>query len=467
MPNADEIRKIIQLQLRTEPAGRLPSLREWASRLGAGTRTVRDALEQLVAQGILKKRSHSGYWRTEEFPTEAPTTSRIVASRRGAALAAELRTSVHPWNIPLPSVKEWARRWGCHRQTASRILEQLRDSGLLIQRGRSFYPAPPRRGKPSSPGVVLCVGASGRRGELRMDSDREIDFWKELGVESSRLGLGLRRVPWSGGKLPVDSSVVGIVASSWHLQDTESFYRVLDRTRVPVCVWIQDPSSHKSPVGAHPRLRFHDQGYGTASGRLLAAHLFDQGHARLAFLSPWHGSVWSRARLDGIREEANRRGCQVDAFCLDGISEWDHLAPAWQDPAMWDGFPSSVVARAIEGSVEPVREHSIRMLAWNRIRRAMEPLLEAARANEATAWVGANDECALIALDWLAARGEKRSVAGFDDTTGAIRADLTSFRFDSGAMVRSMLAQIVSDRLSPGLSRHEGMVVARGTDRLG
>lgn len=458
----DEVERALTQALEGEPVGRLPSVRAWASRLGAGTRTVQEALDRLVRKGLLRKRGRSGHWRSGDFPSDAVRSARVDATRIKEELAAELRSGVHPWSVPFPSVKEQARRWGCHPQTASKILASLQADGLLELRGRSYHPVPPRRGRYGSPARLLCVGAAGLRGELRMDTDREIDFWKELGIESTRLGLELHRVPWGGGKLPVDPSVVGVVASTWHLPDPEALYKVLDRVRVPVCVWIQDPSSHRSPVRSHPRLRFHDQGYGAASGRLLAAHMFDRGHAHLAFVSPWHGSVWSRERLKGIRHEAFLRGCRVDVFTLDGISEWDRLAPAWEDPAMWGGFPAEVLAQAVEGQVDPVREQAIRTLAWNRIRRDMEPLLEGAFDSGATAWIGANDECALIAQEWLAARGERRVVAGFDDTSGALRADLTSFRFDSGAMVRSMLAQTLSQGRGPGLSRHEGVVVPRG-----
>jgi DNA-binding transcriptional regulator YhcF (GntR family)/DNA-binding LacI/PurR family transcriptional regulator len=461
----DQVELALEQALPGEPPGRLPSVRAWASRLGAGTRTVQEALDRLVQRGVLRKRGRSGHWRQDEFPRAGGRSARTDATRIEEALAAELRSGLHPWNVPFPSVKEQARRWGCHPQTASRIFASLQSAGLLERRGRSYHPVSPRRGLHRTKAAILCVGAAGLRGELRMDTDREIDFWKELGIESSRLGLELHRVPWAGGKLPVDPSVVGVVASTWHLPDPEALYKVLDRVRVPVCVWIQDPSSHRSPVRSHPRLRFHDQGYGAASGRLLATHMFDRGHVHLAFVSPWHGSVWSRERLKGIRQEAVLRGGEVSVFSLDGISEWDRMAPAWEDPAIWEGFPAVAVARAVEGPVDPVREQAIRTLGWNRIRRDMDPLLQGALATGATAWIGANDECALIAQEWLAARGERRAVAGFDDTSGALRADLTSFRFDSGAMVRSMLSQILSQGRGPGLSRHEGVVVARGSDR--
>lgn len=295
-----------------------------------------------------------------------------------------------------------------------------------------------------------------------MDSEREIEFWNELGVEASRLGLSLKRQPWEGGLIRPDESILGVVASTWHVLDPEALFGALDRLRVPTCVWIQDPSTHRSPVRAHPRLRFHDQGYGTVSGKLLAAHLLGRGHRNLAFLSPWHGSLWSRNRLRGLQDEMARRGGHVHAFCLDGVSEWDRLAPAWDDPGIRNAFPVRAVERIVEGEVEPVREAAIRALAWNRIRRDMEPLFESALASDATIWVGANDACALLALDWLGSRGVRRAMAGFDDTASALRGELTSFRFDSGAMVRSMLNQILSNASGPGLSRHEGVVVPRG-----
>lgn len=443
--------------------GRLPTVREWVVRLGAGTRTVHMALERLVERGVLRKRRGAGYWRASEFPEETlETSSWADASRLAGLLAVELRGGRHPWSTPLPSIKEWARRWECHRHTAAKAIESLVSQGAVVRRGRSLYPRAPRGPRSGAPSVILCVGAAGTRGELRMDTEREIDFWKELGVESSRLGVALRRVPWDGGALRLDSAVVGVVASTWHLPEPEWFYAVLDRVRVPVCVWIQDPSTHRSPVRSHPRLRFHDQGYGESSGRLIAAHLLERGHRRIAFVSPWNGSIWSRNRLEGLREEAAVHGAVVDAFCLDGISEWDRLAPAWSDPAIWNAFPADLMARVVEGSSDSVREHAIRTLAWNRIRRDLEPLFAEALASPATAWVGANDECALLAQEWLAARSERRALAGFDDTAGALRADLTSFRFDSGAMVRSMLGQILSGSSGPGLTRHEGVVVPRG-----
>jgi len=103
----------------------------------------------------------------------------------------------------------------------------------------------------------------------------------------------------------------------------------------------------------------------------------------------------------------------------------------------------------------------------NRIRKDLAPLLERALASGATAWIAANDVCALHALGWLQEKGVKIpgevSLAGFDDTAEALRADLTSYRFASDSMARAMIRQILSSAGGPAVMRHAGVVVARGS----
>jgi DNA-binding LacI/PurR family transcriptional regulator len=157
----------------------------------------------------------------------------------------------------------------------------------------------------------------------------------------------------------------------------------------------------------------------------------------------------------------------VAAYCLDGLSEWDRLGPAWTDSRLGDGFPKASLESSTEGSAEPLRKAAIRELGWNRIRRDFEALAEQAAASEATAWIGANDSVALMATAWLKARDIEvpgtLSVAGFDDTSAALRADLTSYRFDSASMSRTMLLQILSSRSGAALSHHGGVMVPRGS----
>ena len=134
---------------------------------------------------------------------------------------------------------------------------------------------------------------------------------------------------------------------------------------------------------------------------------------------------------------------------------------------LWRTFPESALERAVEGSVEILRTAAIRELGWNRIRRDFEVLAEQARSSKATAWIGANDAVAMMAVDWLKARGIEVpgaiSVTGFDDTSAALRSGLTSYRFDSASMARAMLLQILSSGPTAALSHHGGVIVPRGS----
>jgi len=381
-------------------------------------------------------------------------------------LVREIREGVHPWDVALASVKELAATWGCHAQTVSKALDRVVAAGVLERRGRQHFPVMPRpRRKLESP-TLHCVGASGPDGRFRMETDRESDFWRDLGMLAAQAGLSLVRSGWNHDRICPDRRAVGVVASTWHLSDPQGLCMELARLRLPVCVWIEEHTLEARSL-KRTRIRFHDQGYTSRVGAQVAAHLLDLGHVRLAWISPWHGSQWSRNRLRGVEEEVGLRGARLEALCLPGESDWDRVGPAREEMAASEDFPADQLSRLVEGSSGNLRESAILELAWNRIHRDMEPLLERALASGATAWIGANDPCALYARAWLRARGidvpGRISVAGFDDTAEALRSDLTSYRFASANMARAMLRQILSPGPSPSLSRHEGVVVRRGS----
>lgn len=466
MSAAKELAERFIQELPTWPTGRLPRVRELAVQYGASTRTVQEALKLLKSDGVIESRPRAGMWRSGERPSRDPATPRSGVEDLSCRLERELREGVYPWEEPLPLIKELALEWNCHVQTVSKVLQVMVGLGLLERKGRSHVPMRPSVSRKSSAPILLCLGASAPDGHFRMDTDREVDFWRELGIQAAQSGLVLRRRGWKGERLNSDSGVVGVVASTWHLHEPMLLCRELARLRIPSCVWVEEHILDGPSLDS--RIRFHDQGYSTGTGAKVARHLFELGHTRIAFLSAWHGSKWSRNRLRGIEQEAARWGAQVDVQTLDGESEWDRLIPAVTDPVLTKEFPSKVLERILEGPVPKVRDFVIQELGWNRIRRDMQPLFEAAREGGATAWIGANDVCALNALGWLREQGmdvpREVSVAGVDDCAEALRSDLTSFRFSSASMARSMIRQILSpSTLAPVLTRHEGMVVARGT----
>lgn len=468
MSSTEDLSFVFESQLPQWPGGRLPTVRELARRYGSSTKTVQGALEILRERGLIESRPRSGMWRTGQQPQHTEiVSSRATAQDLADRLVLEIQDGRHPWNSSLPSIKELSAQWNCHAQTTGKALELCIQCGALERRGRLHFPVRPRlvRKLVASPNI-LCIGSATEDGLFKMDKDRESDFWRELGAQAAFAGLSLLRQPWRPGeRFRPNESTVGVVASTWNNGEPMLLCRELARLRIPVCLWVEEHTMEGLSMDS--RIRFHDQGYSSEIGSLVARHLLEQGHTHLAYVAPWHLSLWSRNRLKGIVQEAARHGAKVDAFCLDGDSEWDTLVPARSDPVLHREFPAPLLSRLVEGPSEPVLGFAADCLAANRIARQCDPLFEQALACGASAWIGTNDVCALNAMRWLRARHIEIpatiALAGFDDTVESLRADLTSFRFSCDSMARAMIHQILTDEPSPVLTRHDGMVVPRGS----
>jgi len=463
MASINDLAQQIQLGLSQWPTGRLPSVRKLASTFEVSTRTIQLALGILRTKVLIESRPKSGFWRIGEIPCVEIPESRPNAENLLARLQAQIQDGEYSWDVALPLIKELAAQWNCHVQTAGKVLEHAVRMGLLERRGRFHYTVLPKvRRKVNSP-TILCLGAGAPDGNFRMDSDRESDFWREMGAQAALAGVSLTRCVWNGGRVQPDANVIGIIATNWHYPDPMAICREIAKLKIPSCVWFDE--HHWDSFSKDSRIHYHDQGHSTENGMLLARHLIDLGHKHLADISPWHANPWSVMRLRGIQEEASQRACRVDVCCLWGDSEWDRLLPAQTDAVFARSFPQKLIHKIVEGPSGPVRAYLATQLGWNRIRNDMIPLFAKALESGATAWIGANDACALNAMTWLEEQGVSTpgqiSVAGFDDTVEALRSDLTSVRFSCSTVARSMIQQILSGSRKATLTRHRGMVVSR------
>jgi len=465
MPNSQELAQQFSQKMSRWPKGRLPSVRTLAAQHGASTRTVQEALQILCVQGLVESHPRSGMWRSGEYQSPKFAPTRLHVEELSARLQQEIADGLHLWDSPLPLIKELAVRWSCHEQTASKVMERAIHAGYLERKGRFHFPRLPQLQRKKSVPTILCLGAGAADGHFRMDSDRESDFWREMGAQAALAGLSLVRRVWEGGRVKLEDNTVGVIATNWHYPDPMAICLAISRLKVPTCVWFDEHNLDATSMDA--RIHFHDQGHSAENGALLARHLLELGHQRIAFISPWHANSWSLKRFQGIAEEVAHGGGIVDLCCLYGDSEWDRLLPAENDPLFVKTFPAKIIAKIVEGPSEPIRDIMTATLGWNRIRQDMAPLFEKALASGATAWIGANDVCALNALRWLRQREvavpQRVAVAGFDDTVEALRSDLTSFRFSCASVARAMIYQILSGSTTSTLTRHKGSVVARAT----
>jgi hypothetical protein len=361
-----------------------------------------------------------------------------------------------------------AMRHAVHAATVRKAYAKLAEEKLLERLGHAWLVARPRGRLPGMP-VLLCLGAKDENGGLRLDSDREWEFWREIQAEATRNGLRPELHTWEGRLPNREGRTIGAVVSTWHLPDPHPLLHALHRARLPAAVWLENPLlSPGRPPGWSTWLGFHDMAYGRESGAVLGRHPAIQRHERIAWISPFNGAEWSRNRMAGLRRSLPK-GTAFHEALGPWISEWDFQEAAWKDPEVWrrielDGLGPNAHAADL---ARPLME----LIGRNRLIEPFTPALEAALGSGSTLWVAASDWVALICMDWLAERGIRipgdMALAGFDDSRAALRRGLTSVRFDAQAMARAMVRQVLSPE--PGRNRiihYEGTVVVRASTPL-
>jgi len=448
--------------------GRLPSMRELSVRWNTSTRTLHEAVRLGVAEGWLETKPGSGIWPRGQAPVprEAPA-GRLGRDGLAEAIRAGIEAGVHPLGIALPTVKDLARIHELHPTTVRRGLEQLAEDGLLERKGRSWSVVRPKA-QASGARVLLCIGAADREGRIRMDSDREWDFWREIQAEALRNGLVPQLVPWDGARIDLGApSLLGVVVCTWHMIDFQPLLDAIARKGLPCAVWIVSRLPGSDAGNRKIRTQwFHDMAFGREAGQAMATYLRGSGHTKVAWISPFHENAWARNRLEGLL--AGSRGA-LDVVPVLGRwqSEWDLHDSLLGERSAWERrlHPQLRTPDSRSDLGDLVRPQ-IETITRDRFLRELTPALEAALRGGATLWLAASDLIADWTLHWLESRGLRvpadLAMASFDDTRAASRLGLTSMRFDTTAMARAMLLQVLSSRNAHRhLTHYQGTIVPR------
>jgi DNA-binding LacI/PurR family transcriptional regulator len=391
----------------------------------------------------------------------------------------------------LPAKKELQNRYNVSYQTLSKALKPLLDSGKIEVSGsrlRICNQKIKKRWKPRI--VVICAGSAS--GLPKVVSEREREFFQYLTIEASQKQVELEFViyeDWGGepvfypfnyhacSKLPEDDAVLGYVVSSWHMKSlADCIYRLLPSEK-PVAVWVEHPTDIKS-LTIRKQLAYFNIGYSKNAGVQIAEHFLKLGHREIAYLSPFHDSHWSKARLSGIIETFGKQDSRFRVHPMlitTAKSEWDYTEQVMnsddsiniqQSKVMTDKLPFFLGAR-----IEHFHNEYIYLHRDLLILDTIQPHLDYIIKNpDITAVVAANDHSALLALDYFKGRGIKIplriSLAGFDNSFNALVNGLTSYSFDTYSMIRAMITHITNNTSGNTLSNmysFDGSVVERAT----
>jgi len=443
---------------------RLPSVRGLAATWGVSSRTAQLAIQEAVAQGWIETRRGAGIWPRGFVPVAPPIPDRTDARRIAEILRSEILSGQFASDQFLPSPKDCSKKFGVHPATVRKSFGQLLSMELVVRKGRSWAVRIPSAKRPPASLVLLCIGAADEQGRLRISSDREWDFWREIQQEALRCGLEPKIVP-IGNHLPeLDGPIFGAVVSNWHMTESGPLLDKLQRMRIPTAFWVANEETlpglrYKQSRG----LWFHDLAHGRSAGRIMADFVNRSACRKIAWISPFHGSTWSRNRLEGLKSRLDPTIEVVEAV-HDWISEWDvQVQVAW-NPLV----TNRVDLDGVDPTVDPddLRRPLVETLTRMRCMDVFGPALENALRSKAELLIASSDLVAEWTLHWLEGRGLRvprdLAIASFDDTREATRRNLTSFRFDITGMARTMVRQVLSSKQDHKLvTRYTGQVVAR------
>ena len=491
--------------------GYLPGLRDMARLTGCSHYTMWKAVKVLEGQGLLEVRPGRRIRIPRDGDEEERSPAETDPSQAGVQYKWErLRRQIEMDILSgtfrpgenLPTLKELGARYGASFLTLKKALRAL-EGGVILHGGPGAYSVASLRPPPRSTLVYLAWGDE--NGQLKFGTPFDHEILGALGNECARAGIRLEKLLYVPGG---DKSPQGDRLTFWHGRKSSTTlpdwcreaFGFLVRTvcsrdvvpelvpRVaalgkPVAVLDEMGSPHFPKLhGRYPNLAVFRHTISGTPARQMGAHLAGLGHREVAFISPFHDTVWSQNRLSSLQEcyRGLGPGYKVHPYTRDDIG---YQLPFEEDDSSavdalyqsvekarksWrEGFPP------LTGIMEKLRPHMRSVVYREWVLEQMIPTLELAlKRKETTAWVCADDDTALLALEFLRRKGLRPprdlTLAGFDDTGEGARVDLTSYNFDFPKFFHGVVLRLLDPpTLTLARSRQpieiEGRIVDRGS----
>jgi DNA-binding LacI/PurR family transcriptional regulator/DNA-binding transcriptional regulator YhcF (GntR family) len=479
----------------------LPPLKTLAAQAGISPMTMWKAAQELSRQGKLEI-VHGRRMRIARPDTpdnaasiRAPDQPKRSWEKLAKDLAAFLFAEADSNNYTVPSKKELRIRYGVSYATLNRALGLLEQQRVIARYAKGFRIAKSTL-SPHATSVVPVLF----RGDILPGMIVE-RFLRSCEHECSRLGLRplLLRLPATALRgrctvlntseeieLPTGDSIAGYACSFSSFGDSERWVlnRILSTTK-PVAVFDQTggwfvPAAYSLRQNA--QLHLFSIADSARAMQQVARFLRNLGHRKVAYISQYHAANWSQKRLNVCIDALGDIGGDeaVVPITNSEFSVGRELEKLWHNrqaagalararASAIDQVPAPFAGR-IRALFETSKRHvAIRSVAMQKLGPVMKKVF---RDKTITAWIGANDDAALLALDYLNESGmqipKQASVIGFDDTNDAFLRNLTSYSFRIESIASAMLNARVNWRAFKASVQSnpleiDGVIMERGT----
>ena len=408
--------------------GRLPSVREVASSSGASTYTVFRAYKKLEDQGKIYAEHGNGYFWGRK-PEIAVAVHERESDRLERLLLEAWKSGKISADSPLPSIKDLCTEFGTTSAMMRRTLEVLQGKGILERKGRGRYSfANVRRMSSARFKDILLIMRCNQNGDFNCLGERELTFMQKVYAEAHRNNLKVCALGYfeeggvfldaGGNRVDMEScrGCFGAVVSTMLVFNVNRLFAELACTRFPVAVWWEHPLYDiPRALKKEKRFAFFNLAFGEFPGRSVGRFLKEKGMDRVAFVSPYHMSMWSRDRLKGLKKVG------LEVF---EATDASHASP-------YDFTQES-------------RAHT-------RYRQILLSLVRKIPAVDA--WVVSNDRVGVELLSLVEQGKLKRPpyMVSFDNSTDSYRNRLDSFEFSLDALAEQSVFHLVS----PGVTLYK------------
>ena len=408
-----------------------------------------------------------------------------------------LRGIYFPGDV-LPAPKMLTRKYGVCYRTLKKTLDGLVEKHFIAPYRKS-YRIPVLSSSQSHAKIVLILNGDAS-GNLQFLTPRAQENLYALENECSKVNVGLEIIPCDilsnrlfnqSKKIPVAENAAGQKSILGYLlwtmgrsHDIADLIRYIARPNLPVA--LLDETGCNADVripDSGCNLKFFAMAYSPLCAKEVGRYLLNLGHREIAFISPFHNNVWARNRLDGLQRIFESAGIKngVHAVTIDEFSnQQDFLNRVRNAHNAFDLLLTVDLNKLEEtrvvrpGALHSLREKMESVVGREAVGIELHRLFEKALAYpDVTAWVAANDDVALECVGFLRSSGhavpQAISVVGFDNTHEAFLNKLTTYNFNSPAVIRAMLSHILDPKPKQRINEEnepfeiEGLIIERET----
>lgn len=444
---------------------RLPTVGALAAQASVSRNVLLRALEEVSEREGLTRRPGSGIWIGPAPSSPTPVCGVDVGKPQwqliADAVARDVELGIFAARDRVPAVKELRARYGGCYRTMRKALDDLLARRVIVRRGACCsFPSPAPE---QSSGSVVLIAAGSNDGTITFDNTRSAELYRSLCSAVSRHRVSFvpySYMSWDDNLFdPVSKKVIsekeiagrhtvlGYVFWDMGMPKPENYVRMVRRLlRLGRPVVVIDEAGEAEFAGeftGQTKPLVVSLATGPSCGLVMGRYLVARGHRRIAYISYHHALRWSEARLAGLRECARSAAAPVEIVPVVSTDyTMEHMLVHIQRYSKSLARPMERLVQKVRATFDnpwraevELREALNAMIDTEAIQNMLLPLFgQAVNEQGVTAWACANDATALAALSFLRARGGRNpapiAVAGFDDSTDAFLANLTSHNFD-------------------------------------